>query len=106
MELTFFPTITTSKLSETINQGLPVVLQFLSRRHGPCRLQVPITQAIMNEANGQYVVSIIDPDESPEVIKSLGIHTLPTTLIFREGQEVHRFYGYQNRATIADHIFE
>lgn len=106
MELTLFPTITSSNFAETINQGLPVVVQFLSAKHGPCRLQAPITQVLMNEAHGQYIVSIVDPDESPEMVNTLEIQTLPTTLIFRDGQEVHRFHGYQNRATIAEHIFE
>lgn len=89
-----------------INSSVPVVVEFGAVWCGPCRLQKPILEAMKNESAGKYEVYMVDIDSEPYLSAMLNIASVPTTLIFKNGEETNRFVGYRNRASIEDYIHE
>lgn len=85
---------------------IPVVIEFGAVWCGPCRLQKPILEAMKNESLGKYEVFMVDIDSEPYLAAMMNITSVPTTLIFKKGQETNRFVGYRNRASIEDYIYE
>ena len=62
----------------------------------PCRSQSPIIEKLAEKFQGQANITAIDIDENRKTALKLGIHSIPTLILFKEGQEIQRFIGLQS----------
>jgi thioredoxin 1 len=88
--------------SEVIGSPVPVVVDFWAPWCGPCRMLAPTIEKLANQLGGKVKVGKMDTDQNPEVPGSLGISSIPTVIIFQNGQPVERLVGVNPEAKYKD----
>jgi thioredoxin 1 len=91
----------TVDFTNTIGNGVTLV-DFNAPWCGPCRAQEPIINQLSREYDGRARIAEMNIDENQETAAKLGIQSIPTLALFRDGQEIQRFVGLQARQTLAD----
>jgi thioredoxin 1 len=71
----------------------PVVVEFWAEWCTPCRTTRPILQQLAEEFKGKITYLEIDADQSPDLIRELGVLAIPTLLVFTQGKEILRQVG-------------
>jgi thioredoxin 1 len=84
--------------------ALPVLVDFWAVWCGPCRLVAPIVEELARAYAGRAVVAKLNVDENPNVAARYGIMSIPTLLIFRDGQIVDRMIGAQPGPVLRRHL--
>ena len=82
--------------SESFNAAIAsgtMLVDFWATWCGPCRMQAPILDAFEAEMSSTVKVGKVDVDEQPEIAARYGIASIPTLIVFRDGQEVGRNVG-------------
>ena len=67
---------------------------------GPCRIQGPILDRVAVQTQGTATVAKLNVDDAPGVATTYGIQSIPTLIVFRNGEPVHRFVGVQSEAAL------
>jgi len=80
-----------------INDNKPVIIDFHALWCGPCKTQSPILKDLAAELGEQVRVIKIDVDQNPEISNRYQIRSVPTLMIFKNGQAVYRQAGLHTR---------
>ena len=75
---------------EVLKSVLPVIVDFWAVWCGPCKMIAPIMEEFANDYDGKLKVAKIDVDNNPNVAVNFGIRSIPTVLIFKDGQVVEQ----------------
>jgi thioredoxin len=79
--------------TEVIRSPLPVVVDFYADWCAPCRTAEPILKELSKSLVGQVKFAKVNVDESEQVTRSFGIHSIPTYLFVERGREKGREIG-------------
>lgn len=85
---------------EVLEKEGTVLLDFWADWCGPCQMLSPIVDQIANEVDERTVVAKVNIDEQPELAKEMGIMSIPTLMVFKDGKHVERTVGVQSKKTI------
>ena len=85
-----------------ISEGL-VVVDFFATWCGPCKMLAPIMDKISAEMP-QVKFGKVDVDQAMDLAKSFGIRSIPTVIIFKDGQQVDLFRGLRDEEEIVETI--
>jgi len=78
--------------SEVLKSDVPVLVDFWATWCGPCQMLLPIVEEVANEAVG-FKVGKVNSDENPDLVNKFGIRTIPTLLVFKNGEVVNKSIG-------------
>jgi thioredoxin 1 len=87
----------------TIQKGV-VLVDFWAPWCGPCHMQTPILQDLARRLGAQATIAKVNVDEAPELADRFGIQSIPTLILFRNGQPLHQFVGVQSEGILAKAI--
>ncbi|WP_328331605.1 MULTISPECIES: thioredoxin [unclassified Streptomyces] len=79
--------------TEVLAAGLPVLVEFTADWCGPCRQLAPVLSAVAGEEAGRLKVVQLDVDSNPEVMVRYGVLSMPTLMVFRDGEPVKSMVG-------------
>jgi len=79
----------------------PVLVDAWAEWCGPCRMIAPALDQLAAEANGRYKIAKLNVDENPVIAHQFNIRSIPTLLIFKNGQLVDQILGAQPKQAIA-----
>jgi thioredoxin len=88
-----------------IKKGLALV-DFNAPWCGPCRAQEPILQQLSTQFSSKVTIAEMNVDQNQSTAAKLGIQSIPTLMLFKNGLEVKRFVGLQANKTLAEAIQE
>ena len=98
-------TITKENFEEIKAKSSVVMLDFYADWCGPCRMVGPIVHEIADERD-DVTVGKINVDNDPELAQEFGVMSIPTVLLFKNGQEEKRFIGAKEKHQIAEFVKE
>ena len=90
--------------AEVLNSSEPVVVDFWAEWCGPCRMIAPALDEISHEMEGKVKIVKLNVDENPAVAAQYGIRSIPTLLIFKNGQLASQKVGAASKTDLSKWI--
>ncbi|MEM2122483.1 MAG: thioredoxin [Candidatus Bathyarchaeia archaeon] len=86
-------TLTDSNFNDEVAKHRIIVVDFWASWCGPCRMMAPIIESLAKEYAGKIVFGKLNVDENPVTSRKFGIMSIPTLIIFRDGQVSDKIIG-------------
>ena len=96
--------ITDSNFNEIITKNDVVLVDFWAEWCGPCRMIAPMIEELANEYDGKAVIGKLDVDNNQESSIKFGVRSIPTLLVFKDGEMVDRHVGAVPKETLSSSI--
>lgn len=78
---------------EVLASEVPVLVDFWAPWCPPCQKLLPVVEKLSGETDGRFKVVKVNVDEAPELAERYEVSSIPTLVVFRDGQEAERLLG-------------
>lgn len=82
----------------------PVLVDFWAPWCGPCRMVAPILDQISDELGGKLTIAKVNVDENQTIAGNLGIMSIPTLILYKNGKPVEKIIGFQPKNKLMEKI--
>ena len=95
-------TLTDGDFENTVlKSDKPVLVDFWAAWGGPCRMSAPAVEGLADEYNGRVAVGKLNIDENPNTPQKYGVRSIPTLLLFKDGEVVESTVGVAGKEQLA-----
>lgn len=92
--------------NDIINSSKPTLVDFFATWCGPCRAQAPILEQVKSQVGDKATVVKIDIDRNREVAARYNVQSVPTLIVFKNGEPLWRAVGVQQANVLVDKLTE
>ena len=98
-------TLTDGAFDETINgSDTPVLVDFWAEWCGPCKMIAPVLEEIADDSNGKLKIGKLNIDENLEVARKFEVMSIPTLILFKDGEPQHRIIGARGKGQLLQEL--
>ena len=91
--------LTVENFKETIASGT-VLVDFWAPWCGPCKMQAPILDKVAEKIGDKAVIAKVNVDEAAPLAAEFGVRSIPTLIVFKNGEKVQDFIGVQQEPVL------
>jgi thioredoxin 1 len=100
-------TLTDTTFDEEIGAAEePVIVDFWAEWCGPCKMITPILEEIASEQAGKVRIAKLNVDDNPDATRRFDVMSIPTLIIFKDGQPVKRMVGAKGKGQLLQELSE
>ncbi len=96
--------VTDDNFNEVINSDKPVLVDFWAEWCGPCQMLAPIVEELAGDFEGKAIVGKLDVDSNPNIAAQFAVRSIPTLLIFKNGQLIDKQVGVVPKHALAQKL--
>ena len=97
--------LTESTFSEEVaGSDVPVLVDFWAEWCNLCKLVAPILEEINGENDGKLKVAKVDVDSNPALARRFDVMSIPTMILFKDGEPTHRIVGAKGKAQLVEEL--